>query len=501
MPTELRTDDPVDLARLLLKHTHHQKTNEVMRALFRPNSKVAVKGCNASGKTFMAADCVLLTLILGGDVLTTAPTGSQVEGVLWPLIRRSLAGAVFPTTNWVKNLTQIKLPTGEVAEGRSTDQGVRLQGYHARPGAPLLIVVDEAPGVIGDIMDAIGGISAGGDVRLLLLGNPIVPSGPFFEIFEQKPVGWDTFTISAFDLPNCQGQTIESLQTMTDAELDTNPMPFLATRRWVRDTYLKEGATSPYYQSHVLADFPTESTETLIARSWVDAAADRIATWDADGPEEVTAGVDVAGPGEDETVIIIQQGGHILDLFATPAPDSRHWAIQMLRPWLAKGLSQINIDEAGNGYYFKAYLAEQLSTLPTVTVTGINVGQRASNLQTQERHANLKAELYWSLREKFRDGLIAGCTDPLLRSQLIGIRYSENTRRRVTIESKQDARRRGDKSPDRAEALMLSMAPTQKRDHWSRLFQSGGGSWGRASVTKSRSARDMRHSLLYPGLH
>jgi hypothetical protein len=73
-----------------------------------------------------------------------------------------------------------------------------------------------------------------------------------------------------------------------------------------------------------------------------------------------------------------------------------------------------------------------------------------------EKHANLKAELYWGLRERFVDGNMAGITDSLLISQLAGIRYKHDARGRVVIESKEDARKRGVRSPDRAEALMLS---------------------------------------------
>jgi hypothetical protein len=72
---------------------------------------------------------------------------------------------------------------------------------------------------------------------------------------------------------------------------------------------------------------------------------------------------------------------------------------------------------------------------------------------------NLKAELYWALRERFRQGDIAGVVDQVTISQLASLRYGHDRRNRVEIESKEDARKRGVKSPDRAEALMLAFAP------------------------------------------
>jgi hypothetical protein len=43
-------------------------------------------------------------------------------------------------------------------------------------------------------------------------------------------------------------------------------------------------------------------------------------------------------------------------------------------------------------------------------------------------------------------------------AQLTGIRYRHNSRGQVEIESKDNARKRGVKSPDRAEAIILAFA-------------------------------------------
>jgi hypothetical protein len=69
---------------------------------------------------------------------------------------------------------------------------------------------------------------------------------------------------------------------------------------------------------------------------------------------------------------------------------------------------------------------------------------------------NLKAELYWDLRERFEKGEVDGLKDEHAIGQLATIRYSYNPRGQLLIESKDDARRRGIKSPDRAEAIMLA---------------------------------------------
>lgn len=88
----------------------------------------------------------------------------------------------------------------------------------------------------------------------------------------------------------------------------------------------------------------------------------------------------------------------------------------------------------------------------------VNVGEAPTSDDARERYANLKAECYWGLRERFADGGIAGLTDPLMLSQLAGLRYTHDSRGRVKIESKADAQKRGVRSPDRAEALMLAFS-------------------------------------------
>jgi phage terminase large subunit len=87
-----------------------------------------------------------------------------------------------------------------------------------------------------------------------------------------------------------------------------------------------------------------------------------------------------------------------------------------------------------------------------------------------EHFVNAKAEAYWSLREWLERGALAGLTDEETQAQLAGIRYRHIASGRVEIESKDDAKKRGQSSPDRAEALVLAFArvvPRQQTIVWS----------------------------------
>jgi hypothetical protein len=50
-----------------------------------------------------------------------------------------------------------------------------------------LIILDEAPGVTAEIWEAIEGVRAGDDVRVLALGNPTIASGAVLRRLHGEP--------------------------------------------------------------------------------------------------------------------------------------------------------------------------------------------------------------------------------------------------------------------------------------------------------------------------
>ncbi len=461
----------VRLARGILQHDHWSVPQAIITEVFQPSARVAVKACHASSKTFTAADCVLIALLMGGDVLTTASTWDQVKNVLWDQIHRAISDGVIPAKEWGQiNETEITLPTGEHAMGLSTNEYTRFQGYHARPDSFLLVVVDEATGVRPDIYQAIEGISAGGDVRILLLGNPTEPSGYFYDVFASESPIWRRYTIDAFDTPNLAGVSLDDLLKLSDSDLDTNERSYLVTRRWVHDRFFEWGVDHPEWQSRVRGEFPQNADISLIWRSWID-TANREAHYVADAGA-LTAGVDVAGPGEDETVCYVRQGAHVLDAYSSTQREIYGPVLTFLRPYLHRGLSQVNVDSVGIGEGMYIFLRDHLDG---VQVNDVNVARVCETQDAKEAYVNQKAEMYWALRERFRNGEIDGITDARLIAQLTAIRYKHKLGR-IEIESKDDmAKRRGQsadwKSPDRAEALALAFAPTSRDQRLVQMFR------------------------------
>ncbi len=120
---------------------------------------------------------------------------------------------------------------------------------------------------------------------------------------------------------------------------------------------------------------------------------------------------------------------------------------------------QVVVDEVGIGAGVVDRLKEQ-----GYSVRGVNVGSAA---QEHEHFANLRAESYWNLRQLLLDGSVALPKDNELVVQLAALKYSFNSQGKVLIESKDDMRRRGVPSPDKADALMLAfLAKPRKVRLW-----------------------------------
>jgi phage terminase large subunit len=439
-------DDPALFGAGVLGHDYWETQLAILEALAEPRARVVVKACHASSKTFTASSAVLWWMARGGLAITTAPGWPQVRDVLWPEIHRQARTSLHPLGYQLLQ-TEARAPGGGHALGLSTDEGVRFQGFHG----DVLLVFDEAPGIRADIWTAAEGISASGDVRWLVLGNPTLRGGPFEALFATP--GVTAFTIDAFDTPNLAGLSLAELLALDEPQLDQNPRPYLVSRRWVYDRYYEWGEDSAEWMSRVRGEFPDQGVDALIAARWIGDAYRRVF-----GPPlpdwVVQAGLDVAGPGEDETVLSIRHGPKLVAQHAWHEADTLRLlgAIRAALAPYARELFALCVDAIGIGYHLGGALVADYGN----RVVQVNVGVPS---RFPGRFANLKAELYWGLRERFSEGDIGGDFDAVTQSQLASLRYHHTLRGLIEIESKEEARKRGVRSPDRAESLMLAYAP------------------------------------------
>lgn len=418
----------------------------------RDEERVAVKACHASSKTFSAAVLALWFLARHTDeavVVTTAPSWNQVERLLWGEIHSALLRSRFPFPKPLK--TQLNIGPKRFAYGISTvvtnqDEGVKFQGIHAKH---VLVIIDEAPGVDAKIWQAIESARAGGNTRVLAIGNPTIASGPFHDAFVNNRSGWKTFTIDAFNTPNFKGISLDDLlkfEKESPEKLQENPCPYLITRKWVVDQYHTWGVDHPFWESRVRGNFPKQSPDALLSLAWLEEASRRELAETGD----CEAGLDVAGPGEDETSLTIRGGPKILLHKQWTDQDPRGQVVMELNPFKGR-LKSIKVDCIGIGWNMYTHIKDIFGEI----VQPVNVCETAHD---SEKFFDQKSEYYWGLRQRIEKGDFCGLTDDKTIGQLAGIRYKPTSRGQIQIESKQDALKRGVKSPDRAESVMLAFA-------------------------------------------
>ena len=86
---------------------------------------------------------------------------------------------------------------------------------------------------------------------------------------------------------------------------------------------------------------------------------------------------------------------------------------------------------------------------------GISVSETAS---LKNKFNRLRDELFWSAREWFEARDVKIPSDDTLIAELTGIRYKYLSTGKLKVESKDEMKRRGQRSPDVADAFVLSFA-------------------------------------------
>lgn len=469
-----------------------------------------VRSCHAAGKSFTAA-CTALWFLMAypeSIVVTTAPTWRQVKDILWREIATRFAKAKIPLAGAEPSATGFNLSTNWYAVGLSTKDPDKFQGYHADSGY-LLAITDEAAGMDEPIFEAIDAILTSEKCRLLMIGNPTSSSGTFRD--SHKPsYPANRIKISAFDTPNFTANNIRNEQDLIKAYREKLPIntvaDYLISPIWVYERIKKWGMNSPMYQGRVAAEFPDVGENNLIPLSWLERACsdERLEkvlglrlTYPQPGMSEAAVqalelenkaarhrvlqeyiannnrvlGVDVARFGSDATVVQPRWGmviGLADNYFKedTMQTAGRVWSRLQNQP---TEIVNVDVIGLGAGVVDRLYelQAEQqaLDNHQWSQITGVNVALPASELPKalgQMEFANKRAEHYWKLRELFEaedlyimpdedgnppDGLL----DELSSIQYI---YKGN---KIYIEEKSEMKKRLDgKSPDHADALMLT---------------------------------------------
>jgi phage terminase large subunit len=420
----------------------------------RDNRQTSVASCHGAGKTAIAARIALWFLCNhpSSIVLTTAPSKRQVRDLLWKEIGVAHRDSLYPLGG--KRLQQeLRLSEDWFALGFTAPEWDpnKFQGFHAKD---ILVIADEASGVSRKISEAIAGVLSSENARFLRIGNPTDINTDFGDSF--KTPGVRKIYCSAFDTPNFTefGITQDDIVRDTWRQKITGPLPNpnLVTPEWVAERFRSWG-NSPLYLSRVLAKFPKQSKDTLIALSHIEAAQTR--ALEKGEPHEL--GVDVARYGDDKSSICERWGpvARVRDRFSKTSTMETAGRTKIAIE--ESGATSTKIDTVGIGSGVYDRLEEQ-----GMAVVEANAGAGSSD---KEKYLNARSEWFWSLHERFESGDIdIDPDDEELAAQLSSIRYKCDSRGRIVIESKEDMKKRGIPSPNDADALAMVFAKIDKND-------------------------------------
>lgn len=414
--------------------------------------RTTVRGCEAFGKTFVAARTGLAFLynFPPATVITTAPTNRQVEDVLWREIRLAFSQSRMALEG---NITRKAIDISEnwFAVGFATDEPERMLGYH---NVNVLVIGDDAAGLSNEIYGAIENPLSTGNTHELLISNPTQSVGAYRDTFNSKL--YKKYHITAFDTPNLSAfgitqEDIESEEWLKKWNGQELPFPQLISPQKVSERYKEWGKGSYLYVVFILGDFPDAGVNNLCRLSDIESAMSReLEPKEYDKALKIAA-LDVARYGDDECCLAVRQGNKVLDTITWGHQESTYTAGRTAR--LIKEYRPIRtyVDVVGLGAGVYDLLKKEIGS--EYRILEFDSGKQALD---KERYLNRRAEGFWEFNQKLTDGELDLPDNDKLKAQLADIRYTYTPKGLLQIESKEEAKNRGSKSPDVADAVMMT---------------------------------------------
>lgn len=311
-------------------------------------------------------------------------------------------------------------------------------GLH-NAGKRILIIYDEASAIPDVIWETTEGALTDADTEILWLcfGNPTRAKGRFRECF---PGGRFAHRWTSREVDS------RTVKRTNKAKLD----------QWVQDY----GLDSDFVRVRVLGKFPRVDAESFIPYDLALDAAQREIASQSDHP--VILGVDVARFGNDSSVIYPRQGRdartHTPRLLR--GADTMRLVQETISSFRALNASLICVDGGGVG----GGVVDRLRQL-NMPVVEVQFGGRpdggASATDSNVKYHNKRAEIWGAVRDFLAFGAIGDqvpLSDVSLCTELSTPTYTLNSKDAIVLESKDLMRRRGEASPDVADALALTFA-------------------------------------------
>lgn len=410
----------------------------ILASLDKGTPAIAVKSGHGTGKSTTLSWITIHYLITRPKcvITATAPSANQLRDVLWPEIKR-----------WMTFMSDKENPVGQIlarqfkwtsetiyhkqygdiwfatARTATKDNPQALAGRHSEYN---LNIIDEASDVSDtaiEIMEANYGTK---ETITLLMGNPVNVHGSFFRIFNEKNPTYETQTISCLDSRIASFDFIEKM-----------------AKRY--------GEESDIYKSRVLGEFPQTSTSSFIPYSMARKCV-KLFDKSVQGSDVMKCmGIDVGYTGD--ASIVAFRTGNVFDKWKEYTnKDPIQLAEAVARDAIKFKPRYIMIDSNGIGLGCSRRLKQLLDGQP-MEVVEVNVSSNASDDRVYYR---LRDELWGRFKEELRLGSISlwDNEDEDLCGELSSPMYKVEGV--IKVESKPDMKKRGVKSPNIADAHILT---------------------------------------------
>jgi hypothetical protein len=390
--------------------------------------------------------------------IVTANTETQLRTKTWPEMAKwhrlaidkglfeCTSTAIFSTDSGHEKTWRIDAITW------SENNTEAFAGLH-NAGKRILVVFDEASTIADQVWDVTEGAltDEGTEIVWCVFGNPTRATGRFRECFRNFRHRWQGRQIDAREVEG----TSKSIHA-----------------KWVEDY----GVDSDFVKVRVRGLFPVLSAKQFISEEDVDAAYGRELREEQYNFAPVILSCDPAWEGDDDLVISKRQGLHFSVLRVIPKNDNDIVIAGILAD--LQDLHEADAVFVDGGFGTGIVSAGKTLRRGWVLVWFSGKPDDAGCL-------NKRAEMWKLMRDWLKDGG-AIPKDNILRDELIGPETVARMDGKLVIEPKDAMKRRGLKSPNRADSLALTFAypvstkrRRQEKEKQDPLFTNmpGAGSW------------------------
>lgn len=354
-----------------------------------------------------------------GRFAYVAPLLAQAKAIAWDYVKR-----------YTRSLPGVKINESELWVELSNGSRIRLHGAD-NPDALRGIYLD------GVVLDEFA------DIRAEVWGEiirPLLADRGGWALVMGTPKGINAFSEMYYKAQESPHEWYTGKFTVND----TDSLPASE----VEDA--RKSMSSAQFAQEFLCDFSAGNASALLSADEVETACKRHYRESDYQYSPKILGVDVARQGDDSTALVRRQGLVMFPVEVVKGANNMDVAgmvARVIRDWQPDA---VFIDGSGG------YGAGVIDILRNWKhrITEVQFGSKA----TDPRYANKRSEMWCDMAKWIKEG---GALPPdvALKRDLCGPRYNHrNARGLLALESKDEIKKRGMPSPDRADALALCFA-------------------------------------------